>query len=264
MHWLKGLKVSFRFLLATLVFKLITLSWSTQLLGQGAAIFLPLSQTVFGNQDNIPFRISNRLTTSLMMKIHLHCEVDGNMLEGDACQNFFRLIVDGRQEHERITIPASGMANAMVSLKTSVKRYAFFKPRFEPQIDDAQAPKGVSFVFDYQPGYLFLVGAKNNHLGRPVFAVESDRHSRNARFTFDVNQLQHPQLVSVSAKIINAETKQMVRFLRLANEKIVDPRRGDFQLVAEYAPLDDASTVCYQLFIQHHGETEELERHDSC
>jgi len=253
------------YVLITMIQTLLISSVTTRAFSQGAAVILPLSKAVVGTSTAIDFRIFNRVQSDLKLKITPKCDVDSQELEGDACLKFFRMNFDVDQKDSAITIKKGLHAKGSISLTTNeIKNYAFFKPQFNPEMNLPKINEGIRFVFNYQPGYLFIINPTLEKLPAPTVKIHKSDKSKIAQFYFDTTKLTSPQVVSISAKIKDKKTKKMLRFVRLASDKIVDPRRGDLRLDGEFAKLNHKGKICYDIIVQNHSVQQGIYKLNQC
>ena len=217
---------------------------------QGSAVVLPMSKYVLKQEDRISFQVHNQLNSHMMMDVNYRCEVDGEDLDGDICMKYFTVKFGSEMNLKKIEIPQLSSVRGEVSLQLPVKRFALFKPIFTPMTTHEKKTEGVAFDFSYQPGYIFLVSPEPANLSLPKFTVRSTNTEQVAIFDFDIAEMVTPAIASISAKIIDKENKKMMRFTRLASEKIIDPRRKTLRLEAGYAPPGDKTFACYELLVQ--------------
>jgi hypothetical protein len=224
---------------------------TTTLLAQGAAVIMPLSKALSVATEVVSFDLFNRLESALTLSVSIKCDVNGQELEGIACDPYFEMTPLTPLDSDSITIPQNGKWTARVRLKDPNIEFAIFKPLFVPQIkDDSQNESTVRFDLAYQPGYLWVLKPSQKELKDLTFSTYALQNSKRAKFVFSLKELDKPQVWNLSAKILEASNGQLVRFIRLANDKILDPKRQEMTFEGEYAQANDDREVCYELFVE--------------
>jgi hypothetical protein len=237
-----------RRLLAVIIY--FSLMRATEMLGQGAAVVMPMSHFVFSKDETISFQVHNQLNDSLVLGVDHKCEVDGVELDRTGCAKYFSLQFDVASDGSKIELPKEGSVKGVVSLISTPLRYALFKPLMAPPTGRQKAAEGVSFEFKYQPGYLFIINPDKAELKMPVVSNRMADDQTFSKFEFDLKILSMPAVASLSAKIMDMKSKKMLRFARLASEKILDPTREKIVLEAGYNSVVDPSYVCFEFIIQ--------------
>jgi hypothetical protein len=234
--------------------------------GQGALAITPMSSQSADKQAVLRSSIQNMTAKPLVFELKMECDVDGAELSGPACAKFIRLTTDGVQKNGQYEIAANARLTISASLIGPVESYALFKPFIRPLMQSESARKsGVGFEFNYRPGFLFLLRPADDPLVVDSFATRTNDAARIASFSFDIKKFKSPHVATISAKIVHASTGQLVRFARLAEDKIIDPRREKLELEAEYAKLSDPDApVCYELYIQEKKAGASLQKLSNC
>jgi hypothetical protein len=235
--------------LRTLVFFVLLFAGS-DLFAQGTAIVMPMSKYVFSKDEAVVFTIHNQLSEPLTFEVIPKCDVDGEVLEGKQCLNYFAMDFSGEFRSGKIEVPKAGSVQGKVRLNASPKRYALYKPLIAPVRNKKKLGGGVGFEFRYQPGYLFLVAPEKAEFPMPNVTFRSSEQEKLAVLDFDLKSLTMPSPASISAKIIDKSSGKMLRFVRLASEKIFDPARGQVKLEAGYAPPKDEHVICLDIIVQ--------------
>jgi|GEM_PF-2241749 len=231
-------------------------------MGQGSAVISPMSAVVGTSQQIISFQINNQLEGELRLKLTKQCEIDGVSFSDADCDTYFKMQgpeigIDGVLRIER------GRSVSMeLFLKRTVEKYALFKPLFAPESREASEQE-IPFEFRYQPGYLFLLQPDMSPLRIAEFKTRQDENSRFAVWEFDLTSLRAPSVMTISAKLIDKSTKRLVRFLRIANEKMLDPARKKLALEGAFAPAAEQTSVCYELIVQRFGN-KQMEKYTDC
>lgn len=241
-----------------LVFGFLSFFSGTSLFGQGAVIVDPISKAVYNKTETIDWTVYNRLDRRLKVKVTPHCIIDGNVLQEKACDAVFRLEKSGIASEMVLDIPASQKQQLLVRVVGNIERYGLYKPVFDPVLDDEPKASGVKFVFNYQPGALFLVNPVFEKLELPKASKSKNSKHAAIMFEFDVSKFTNPQVVNISAKIVEKDTKKVVKLLRMANEKIIDPTRNPLNLEVVWGSLDDPRQVCYELIVQNQSFKTEI------
>ena len=225
---------------------------ANQAFGQGSAAILPLSKGVSSADASITFYVHNLLDQELELAYSPKCDLDGTEQEGQPCLDVFQVTFDTKLTDGSFKIPPREKFRGELSLKKKDGRYVLYKPVFRPVLppDPKKETEGVRFELAYQPGYLFILKPEGERLAHPTFDTYILGEARRARFHFDTSKLTMPQVLSVSVKLKDPKTKKMVRFVRLASEKIVDPKRKQLDLEDEFAQANDTSNVCYDAIVQ--------------
>jgi hypothetical protein len=234
-----------------IAFLLLSQLFASIALSQGAAAILPLSKGVSEANDVISFYIHNLLEEALTLTYTPICDIDGKEFENAPCLEAFSIVFDAKLQENKFTLEKGKSMKGEVRLNKSNIKFAIFKPLFKPVLSRANAKANtIQFNFGYQPGYLFLIAPSKEHLTAPSFDTYVVKDARRARLKFDLTTLSAPQIVSVSLKLNDRKTKKLVRFVRVASQKIVDPRRVSMDLEDEFAPADDKTNVCYEAVVQ--------------
>ena len=221
------------------------------LYGQGAAVVMPLSKSVASKDETIVFFIHNRTDDLLTMAYTPKCDVDGVDHEGQICLDTFAMTCGAEIKDNLIKVAKEGSLRCEVRLTSGKGRFALFKPVFTPSASgDNGKPNAIPFTFSYQPGYLFLLKPAADRFTNIQFDTYVVDNARRARFKINLKELAVPQVVSFSAKILDKKTKKLLRFVRLASDKIADPKRGLLELEDNFANGADQSDVCYQAFVE--------------
>ena len=230
---------------------------------QGSMVIMPMSKHVLKQQDVVSMNVHNQLQVPLLADVNLECEIDGQGLAGEDCTKYFRLKLGGEINPKKIEIPKSGSIAGDVEMILAAKRYGLLKPVFSPISSGGKKGDGVAFEFSYQPGYLILINPDPVTLGLPKFSTRVNGDQKVAMFELDLTTLTMPAVASISAKILDKKTKKMMRFARLASDKIFDPIRKTVTLEAGYAPAKDESETCFDLIVQW-ASTTTLQKLSSC
>jgi len=234
-----------------------------QAFAQGAAVVMPMSKYVFSKDEVVDLQIHNQLDDHLLLNITPKCEVDGTILEGKECSKFFALDFAHGGNVDKIDVPKNGSIQGSVRLIGAPQRYALYKPLIAPVNNKKPLNGGVSFEFRYQPGYLFIINADKAEFGMPRLSSRSTSEEKIAVLDFDLKSLTMPSVASVSAKVIDKKSNKMIRFVRLASEKIFDPARGSITLEAGYAPPKDDAVICLDIIVQWLS-TKSLQKINNC
>lgn len=236
---------------------LIVLFWgiSARVYAQGSAVLTPMSAFTVDPAATLTFHINNRAEDALKMKIQWKCDVDGKDLEGQACLDMFQVEFDSSTDiKDVLEIPVRGRVQVAVRLKGDKAKeqikYAIFKPMFKPEVKKEAKENSIAFEFAYQPGMLFLVHPSDEKLTSVKFSTDVLLDARRAKFDFDLRSIKVPSVASISSKIYDVKTKKVMRFMRMASSKIIDPRRETLTLETEFAPKTEKADVCYQAFIE--------------
>lgn len=239
------MQINFKILLSV-----IFVLTSQDLFGQGAAVIIPMSQYILDKSEPANFHVHNQLQRNLAMNIDIKCDVDGMEMNGEECLNIFQIKIDNNVNPRRIEIMKSGSLRGRVELIKSPKQYALLKPIFSPDKVGESKYNAVSFDFSYQPGYLFLLSSQTPNLTNPTYTTRVVNDEKFAVFEFDLKDFTMPAVASISAKIAAVDTKKTIRFVRLASEKIIDPRRKSLTLESSFASSKDEAKTCFDLIIQ--------------
>lgn len=242
---------------------LALLAEPTHLFAQGAAVIMPLSKHVTSADEVISFFIHNRLDTDLKLKYSPRCDVDGTEQSDEDCLKVFSVTFDIPVKSQEIVIPKGGRLRGDVHLTKKELKFALFKPLFVPVLDAPKENSAVRFDLSYQPGYLFVVNPVKERISKLDFDSYVLANARRARLKLDLTSLSMPQVVSVSAKLLDAKSKKTLRFVRLASDKIVDPKRKVLELESDFAGPEDKTEVCYQAFVESQT-TKEIYNSSNC
>jgi hypothetical protein len=246
------------------IFLVTALLLETPLFGQGAVIVDPISKAVYDKSETVNWSVYNRLDQPLKVKITPHCLVDGRELKEKDCDAFFRLEDSGVASEKLIEIPANQKHQLLVRSIGKIEKYGLYKPIFDPVLTDQPVASGVKFVFNYQPGALFLLNPSFEKLELPKATKAKGLKHSAIMFEFDLKHLANPQVVNISAKVFEKNSKKVVKLLRLANEKIVDPTRNPLNLEVVWGELNDQREVCYELIIQNQSFKKDIYTMSGC
>lgn len=209
----------------------------------------PLSSHVGSERQPLHVTIQNIGIQAQKVEIVHYCDVDGSNLTGDACLAFFEVTKENKDVPSQITVEAGGRVDLGVRLKSHVSHYALYKPLIRPLVEKSPLAKGVGFEFNFQPGMLFLLDPEARVFELPKFEMHSEMDRKVVRFEWDLGAWKTPQVLSVSAKIMDEKTKKIIKFVRLADNRIIDPLRKTLVLQSELTSDDPALKVCFQVFI---------------
>ena len=218
---------------------------------QGSAVVMPLSKAVYSAEEVISFQVHNLQDDELTLAIEPKCELDGTSLVAAACNSTFKVTYDPNPKNGKIKLNKHSSVQGTVALVNPPKHYALFKPLISPVLAQKEKPQGISFEFNYQPGYLFLIDKANQEIKKVSLSLRETKDARIARFVVDLGSLSMPAVASFSAKILDKKSKNLLKFLRLASDKILDPQRGKVELEGAFA--DSAASkqdICYELIVQ--------------
>jgi hypothetical protein len=234
--------------------------------GQGALAVTPMSLHTSDKQAVLRSSIQNMTPKSIQVEIKLDCDVDGIEMTGADCEKKIKFTTDGVVKNGNYEIGANSRISISASLVGSVESYALFKPYIRPLLrDEKNERSSVGFEFNYRPGFLFLLRPASDVLAVKSFSTKSNSTARQASFIFDIRDFKSPHVVTISAKLIHKNKGQMVRFLRLAEEKILDPKRQTLELEGEYAKISDPELpLCYELYIQEKKPGASLQKISDC
>jgi len=233
-------------------------------LAQGTAVVLPLSKVVTSAQEVITFQIHSQVNEELRLKVDYFCEVDGVELSSVDCLKNFVLSFDRPLNDQILQLPdSSTSAQGTLTLTNSPQKYAFFKPLFAPVSSAEKRKEGLSFDFKYQPGYLFLIKPDQPSIQSLSYSERITNDAKIAHFELDLSSLTMPHVASISAKIMDKSSRKLIRFVRLASEKILDPKRMKIEMEAPYGAPNLATQTCYELIIQWNSSTS-MQKLTSC
>ena len=218
-------------------------------LAQGPAVVMPMSKAVTDPGEAISFYIHNQMDESLSLKYEPKCDLAGREETGSPCLEAFDLSFDSSINDAVMTIPKGGKVGCLLKLKRKDLTFAIFKPLFSPILAGSQTSNKVTFEMKYQPGYLFLISPLKEQISEMTYQVLTIEGTRRMRFQLDIGQLSAPQVIGVTVKVLELKTKKLIRLLRLASEKIADPKRKILDLEGEFAEKLDSREVCYEMFI---------------
>lgn len=238
---------------------------STALRAQGALTVNPISGYTAEKQGVLKVTIQNLTDKKIRFEIVRDCDIDGSEYSGKECDNFFKISTDAPEKNKNFELESHARASLTVSLAKNINSYALFKPLIRALFDDGLPKNGIGFEFNHRPGMLFLIKPGSDKLTDVTFSTTTSQTARVATFNFDVKKFSSPRVTNVSAKLLNASSKKLLRFARLAEEKIVDPRREILKLEVEYGRLEDpAETLCYELYIQDKSTQGGLDKLTNC
>ncbi len=235
-------------------------------LAQGALAITPMSSQSADRQAVLRSSIQNMTAKTVVFELKMDCDVDGVELSGAACEKNIRFTTDGVNKGGQYEIPGNGRLSISASLIGTVESYALFKPFIRPLMQiEKNGASGVAFEFNYRPGFLFLIRPAEESLAVESFSTRTNDTARIANFSFDIKNFKSPHVATISAKLVNSSTGQLVRFARLAEDKIIDPRRAKLELETEYAKLtDQESPLCYELYVQEKKSGASLQKLSNC
>ena len=217
---------------------------------QGSAVVMPMSKYVLNKDEVVNFSIYNQLNEALLLNITPKCDVDGQILEGEQCAQFFSLQFQSGASSGKVDVAKGGSVQASVKLVGGPKRYALFKPLISPVFNKKSSESSVGFEFRYQPGYLFIISQEKSEFPPPKVSFRSTSEEKIAVLDFDLKSLPMPSVATLSAKVIDQKSNKLIRFVRLASEKIFDPARGQIKLEAGYASPKDERAICLDIIVQ--------------
>jgi hypothetical protein len=233
----------------------VLLLTSSKSLAQENIAVNPLSSHVGDERSPLNITIQNISSSPLNVEIKHFCDVDGVNYSGDDCLRYFELSVGSKDFSPVQKLASHSRADVAIRLKSQVTRYALYKPVIKQMKEKSPLRKGVGFEFDYQPGALFLIAPEARKYDLPKFDLKLDGGRKIVRFEWDLESWKTPQVLSVSAKIIDKNTRKIIKFVRLADGRIVDPSRKRVVLQSEITSGDQAPSACYEVFITpHYGE----------
>jgi hypothetical protein len=234
--------------------------------GQGALAIIPISSYTADKQAILKTSIQNLTEKTVKFEFVPDCDIDGELLAGAACDKFFKYVTDATVKSGGYEITSKERAAIGVSLISPIKSYALFRPLIRPLLaTDTPVGQGISFEFNYRPGFLFLVKPSEDRLAIQDFSTRVSDTARIATFKFNIKNFKTPHIANISAKLISKSSKKLVRFARLAEEKIIDPRREILELEVEYgAPKDPQDSLCYELFVQEKFDGVPLNKSTNC
>jgi hypothetical protein len=228
----------------------ILLGFETRAVAQGSAVIMPMSQYLMKQEKTASFNVHNQLKNPMTMDVAYECEVDGVAIKSDECTRYFNLKISNEINPKKFEIQSSGSVEAYVQMIQAAKRYALFKPVFSPIVAGDSRSNSVAFDFSYQPGILYILNADPVSIATPKFSTRVTDTEKIAVFDLDLQTMTMPAVASISAKIMDKDSKKMMRFVRLASDKIIDPYRKTVTLEAGYAPPKDTSNACFEVIIQ--------------
>lgn len=224
--------------------------WKSNVCAQGSAVVMPMSKYVLNKDEVVNFHIYNQLSETLLLDITPKCDVDGRIFEGEQCAKYFSLQMQSGVSGGKIDVPKGGSVQGSVKLVGFVKRYALFKPLIAPVFNKKSSGSSVGFEFRYQPGYLFVISQEKTEFTVPKVSFRSTSEEKLVVLDFDLKSLPMPSVATLSAKVMEQKSNKMIRFVRLASEKIFDPARGQIKLEAGYAPPKDERAICLDIIVQ--------------
>ncbi len=228
---------------------------AAKIYAQGAVVLNPMSAYTTDANATQTFHISNRIEEKLKLNVVWKCDIDGKEVEGQPCLDVFAIEIDGTaQTKNQIEIPTQGRARVDVKIKNTeaakTLSYALFKPLLKPELKQEKRENSISFDFAYQPGILFILKPSTDKLSNVKFSTYINQDVRRLKLDFDVSTLKIPAVTSVSTKIFALDSKKLIRFVRLASNKIFDAHRGLISLEGEFTGKADKTKVCHQTFIE--------------
>lgn len=231
--------------------------------GQGSAVVMPLSKAVTDPSESVVFYIHNQIEETLSLSYDLKCDIDGKDEQGEVCAAAFDAQFDIAPKDGKIVIPKHGKVTGNVRLKNKGVRFALYKPIFTPLLPADQKENLVTFQMKYQPGYLFLVRPGDEKISQGDFRTVDTETARRFKFQLDISNLTVPQVIGVTVKVLKKADKKLVRLVRVASDKIADPKRKTLDLEGDFAEKGDKTEVCYEMYITNLG-SKAIDKRTNC
>jgi hypothetical protein len=231
-----------------IIFNLASLAYA-----QGEIIINPLSNYETDVNKSLNFSINNRKRVPADVNLKHMCDVNGVSYEGVECFNYFKLSfsMEANKDTGFFSIPANDKVEVTVALSNTAVNYAIYKPLISPVAKKEQTyDNTVTFDFNYQPGMLFVVNKTKEKIELVDTKYVTEDNVKRMKTKINLAKLNIPKVVSISAKIIEKDTNNFVRLVKLATLKILDPKRDALEMYADYETSKYDKAVCYQAYVQ--------------
>ena len=241
--WFKRSFVSLGFLLFCCTF------FSSQARSQGSLVVMPLSKAVVESSEVLNFYLHNQVEDTLAIAYEPKCDIEGKEIAGHECNLTFDVVYDKPIKDGAFIVPKGGKVAATLRLRNKDLKFAIFKPLFTPNLATKPKDNLITFQMRYQPGYLYLVHPAEEKIGNIDFAIVETESARRMKFKLAIGSLTVPQVIGVTVKVLRKADMKLTRLLRLASDKIIDPKRKTLELEADFAEKSDKTPVCYEMYI---------------